>query len=115
MGCWTRCSSPRRRDAFENVFGEILGRRLQLIKRRQLIDVAVIEIVNQFISRRLQLNKVDEQPNVVQLATASVDLNLIVVSVQVFALPLVAAQLVRAREVTFNHDFKLSRHGESKV
>ena len=52
-----------------------------------------------FVGGCLQLNKVNEQTDVVEFTTTRINLDLIVMAVQVFALSFVATQLMRAREV----------------
>ena len=84
-------------DALQDVAGEVFSRRVQLdIKRREFVDVAVVKILYDLIRCRLKLHEVNEQTDVIQLAPARVDFNLLVMAVQVLALPLVAAQLMRA-------------------
>src|SRR5215813_5376001 len=46
----------------------------------------------------------------VELFTARINFNLVIVTVQILTFPLVAAQLVRAGEIAFNHYLKLPRH-----
>jgi len=70
----------------------------------------VIEISHQIIRRFLQFDKINQQSNIVEFSPARVDFDLLILSVQVLALPLLATQLMRAGKVSFNHDFKLSRH-----
>ncbi len=76
------------RHAFQNILREVLSRRLQFIKRRQLVDVSVVQVSHNFIRRRFQLNKIDQQTDVVQLASARVDLDLVVVACRFSHFPL---------------------------
>ena len=76
------------RDALQHVLREILGRRLQLIERRQFVDVAVVQVGDNFIRGRFQFHKVDQQSDIIQLTAARVDLDLVVVAVQVSHFPL---------------------------
>src|SRR4029079_13303557 len=63
-----------------------------------------------FVRGSFQLDKVHQQTNVVEFTAARIDLDAVVVSMQVFTLPLITAQLVRARKIALDHYFKLSRH-----
>src|SRR5215216_5291515 len=74
----------------------------------------MVQVRHDFIRRRFQFHKVDQQADIIQLASARVDLDLVVVSVQVLTLPPVTAQLMRAGEVSLNHYFKLSGHNQSE-
>ena len=47
-----------RGHALEHILREVLRRRLQLNKRLELVDVAVIEILHHFIRRSFKLHKV---------------------------------------------------------
>src|ERR1044071_9451546 len=70
----------------------------------------MVQVLDHLIRRRFELDKINQQTDVVQLTPSRINLNAVIVAVQVFTLPAVAAQLMRAREVSFDHYFKLSRH-----
>src|SRR6266550_397864 len=73
----------------------------------------MIEVLHYLVRRRFQLNKIYQQSNVVEFPAARIDLDPVVVTVQVFTLALIAAQLMRAREVALDHYFKYSWHSYS--
>src|SRR5215510_4111235 len=73
----------------------------------------MIQIHHDFIRGRLQLDEIHQQSYIVQLTTACIDLNLVIMAVQVLALTFVTTQLMRTRKVALNHYFKLSGHGSS--
>ena len=70
----------------------------------------MIEIRDQLIRGVLQFDEINQQPDVVQFPASSIDLDLIVVAVEVLALPFITAQLVRAGKVALDHYFEFSRH-----
>ena len=99
-------------DVFQDVPRKVLSRRVQLlVEWRQFVDVAMVEVLYDLVGGSLQITEVDEQADVVQLLTPSIDLDLVIVTVQVLALPLITAQLMRRGEVSLDHDFEESRHG----
>lgn len=83
-------------EIFANVCGEVLCRRVEFfIERRKFVQIPVIQVVDDLVGRVFQIAKVDEQSDIVQLRSAGVDLDLVVVSVQILAFSLVTAQLMR--------------------
>jgi len=70
----------------------------------------MVEILDDLVGGRFKIAEIDEQANIIQLLTACVDLDLVVVAVQVLALSLVPTQLVRRREVALDHDLVERRH-----
>ena len=98
------------RHSLQHVLCEVLRRWLQFVKRRQLVDVSMIEIGDDLIRRRFQFHEINQQAHVIQLTSTRVNLDLVIVAMQILTLALVAAQLVRTGEIPLNHDFKLSRH-----
>jgi hypothetical protein len=93
-------------EVFKDKPSEILCRRIQfLIKRRQLVDIAMIEIFDDGVGRFFQIDKIDQEADVILLFAFRKYLEPIIMAVKVLALSLVAAQLVRAREIAFDHYF----------
>jgi len=65
----------------QDVFRKVLRRRLQLMKWRQLVNVLMIQVLHYFIGSSFQLNKINQQPNVIQFATTRVNFNSVIVAV----------------------------------
>src|SRR5215217_7510203 len=101
------------RHSLQHILREVLCRGLQFVEWRQLVDVPMIEIRHDLIRRRFQLHEINQQADVIQLTSARIDLNLVVVAMQILTLAPVAAQLVRAGEIPLNHHFECSRHSQS--
>ena len=81
---------------FQNISRKILRGGVQLfIERRKLVDVSVIEILHDLVSGRFEIDEVDQESDVVQLLAARIDLDPVIVTMKVLALPLVPAQLMR--------------------
>src|SRR4029079_10533236 len=79
---------------------EVLGRWVELdVERGEIVDVLVVEVINDALRRIFQLAEIDEQADVVELVTAHVDFDLVVVTVRVLALPTVPAQRMSARKL----------------
>src|ERR1043166_1879090 len=72
----------------------------------------MVQVGDNFIRGCFQFHKVDQQSDIIQLTATRVDLDLVVVAMQILTLPFVTAQLMRAREVSLNHYFELSRHNQ---
>src|SRR5260221_5100120 len=70
----------------------------------------MVEVFHDLVGGRFEVSEIDQQSDVVQLLAPSVDLDLVIVPVQVLALPLIPAQLVRGREIAFDHYFVECRH-----
>lgn len=82
-------------EVFEKVAGQVFSRRVKfLVKGRQFIDISVIEVCNDLVGSRFEIAKIDEQTNIIQLLAAGENLDLIIVPMQVLALPLIPAQLM---------------------
>lgn len=48
----------------------------------------MVEVFYDLVRRRFQVTKIYQQPNIVQLLAASIDLDLVIVPMQIFALSL---------------------------
>jgi hypothetical protein len=65
----------------------------------------MVQIVDNFPRRRLQILEIDQQPDLIQLLSTNVDLDLIVMAVRILALSLVASERVRRGETHLDHYF----------
>src|SRR5687768_2500382 len=75
-------------QVFQNISRQIFSRRVQLlVERRELVDVSMVEVFYDLIRGGLEVNEVDQQSDVVELLAAGVDLDLVIVTVKVLALP----------------------------
>ncbi len=92
-----------------NVFRNVLGRRIDLRKGIEIVEVLVVEICEHLFEYLLQLAKVHDNACGVKLRRLHSDLHAIVVAVQPLAVTLVAPEAVRSAE-TF-HDL-CCEHGE---
>ena len=63
----------------------------------------MVEITHDLVGRVLEIAEIYEQTDIVQLAPARVNFYFIIVTVEIFAFSLVAAQLMRAGEIVLNH------------
>ena len=98
-------------QVLQKITGKIFGRRIELlVEGRQFVQIAVIEIFNDLVGRFLEIAEIDKQADVIQFLAAGKDLDLVIVAMQVLALPFVAAQLVGGGEIAFDHYFKKRRH-----
>src|SRR5215207_6825742 len=60
-------------QVFADVAREVFSRRIQfLVKRRQLVQVSMVEIADNFVRRFFQIAEIDQQTDVVQLRAARV-------------------------------------------
>ncbi len=94
-----------RADFAQEPRGEFLCRRVDLVERRQFVDVFVIEIVYEFFRRGFKVAEINQHPAFVEPFAARVDFDFIVVSMQVGALAYVITQQVRRRKTHLNQDF----------
>ena len=53
-------------EVFKKIAGKILGGRIEfLVKRRQFVEVAVVEVFHDLVGGRFEIAKIDQQANVV--------------------------------------------------
>lgn len=92
---------------------DILGGRIELVvKGRKFVKIAVIEVGDYLISGGFEIAEIDQKAYVIEFPSAGKYLDLVVVAVQVLAFPFVSAQLVRRREIAFDHYLVIRRHTE---
>jgi hypothetical protein len=65
----------------------------------------VVEIFNNLVRRLFQIAEIYQKPDIIKLRAFGINLDLIIMPVQVFAFPFLTAQLMRRREIAFNHYF----------
>jgi hypothetical protein len=91
---------------FVKVTRHILGRGVDAIERRDLVEHAVIEPFDHIPQPAFQLDEVHEQSGLVQLFAFQSYFYLVIVPVYVFALAAVAAQGVAGGEAFLDGNFK---------
>lgn len=94
-------------DILANVKRDPLGARI-LVKEGIVVKVGVVKRGQNFFERGLQFRKVKQHSALVQLGTANVDKNLVIVAMQGFALSVIVAQKMRRSKIVFNTNFKHS-------
>ena len=98
-------------EVLEKIAGEIFGRRIKLlVKGRQFVDVAMVEVANDLVSYGLQITKIDQQAYVIQFLPTRKDLDLVIVTVKVLAFAFIAAKLVSGGEISLYHYLKKRTH-----
>lgn len=96
-----------RLDILANVKRYALGAGI-LVKERIVVKVCVVEAVQNFFERGLELGKVKQHSAFVQFRPADMDKDLVVVAVQGLALSVIVAQKMRRRKIILNSYFKHS-------
>src|SRR5271170_2659185 len=93
-----------------NVPRDIFRRGVQRVEGRKLVQIFVVERSNHALNYLLEMHKVVEQPDRIELLAREDDAHLVVVAVEILALSFVVAQVVRRGECLINADLV---HGPS--
>ena len=88
------------------VFGQVFRRRVQDFERLEIVDHLVVEPVDYRLHDLAQVLEIEQQPGPVEFAPSQRDAHAIVMTVRVFALSFVVAQVMSCGERIFNRDFE---------
>jgi hypothetical protein len=89
-------------------FGDVLGRRIDRIKRRLVVQEFVVDVIDQISQDPFEVHEIKEQAYGIELFAFDIYADAVIMAVRILALPFVTTQGVPSRKRLFYADFKHS-------
>src|SRR5579875_217285 len=93
------------RSLIVDVTRQIFRRRIERIERRKLVEILVIKRSDDGPNHLLEIDEIVEQAGGIKFLAGKDDANLVIMAVEIFALALVIAQVVRGGKRLFDANF----------
>lgn len=92
-------------QAIEQIKGDVFRRRIPILKKRQVVQVMVIELRKNLPCDLLYFAEIDQNAAVIETMSANGDLNFPVMAVKIFTLSTEIPELMGSGKISDDFDF----------